>query len=477
MRGAGGRYQMHLYSSGLADETQHNLCVSHRFGQRSPRWLCPRRHDDAFFTSLDRKGYQLKHRCPACSTQCFEAWAARQDAILARYIDQHLPANMVLYRGSLHMPKGATIQDHADARDRFLHALRLHRQRHGEDVQLRCQTHVTGPDQQHYDYVAYAPASMSPRRVGELLRSRWRAAGGRGRAACVTVERGREARRTVTYVVKRDERHRTRHYLPHPDCPLTYVWGTRGFYGPTSQNAIWQTLKVEWFGPPTTPVNSPDVADEALAGRVDASDATAPATAPVTADYAPAGETVGIPKAASTSAAHPVATDCEGMSAGATPIGQEDIRLSASPTAPTTAPDAPSPDALAASHDDVLAAIARDAKRRDDVDRRAIWACLGRTPADGVSLHLLAHRAGLEVRRCQTLMASVPGIRSLPDWHDDGRESGYFSGRYGPSEATWREHREYAREVADALGWGERELVRHLAAVDATARVDAMLAA
>jgi len=60
------------------------------------------------------------------------------------------------------MPNAATVQDHAEARSKFINNLRKMkcplRKVHTHEVvlELRAYTHITEPDRQHYDCIIYS---------------------------------------------------------------------------------------------------------------------------------------------------------------------------------------------------------------------------------------------------------------------------------------------------------------------------------
>lgn len=215
------------------------------FGQDNPRWFCPF-EDDPQFRS---KGYRVKHRCPRCSRSCFQSWSDKRCATMTRFLCKHLDSRFNVFFVVLDMPTGATESDHAQARERFLHGLRMlkHRARKkGKPftLELSAQTHITAPTDQHYDAVAYS--DLSERRTRHLIGKLWENAGGKVNPSCTIVD-PLNVPRVVAYVTKNKARHRTRHYLPHPDCTLRYVWGTGGFFRPVSRAFVWAELRQKWF--------------------------------------------------------------------------------------------------------------------------------------------------------------------------------------------------------------------------------------
>jgi hypothetical protein len=199
-----------------------------RFGQTDPSHYCPHRHSPIYA----QDGYTAKHRCPRCSKQCHQAWASKEHASTVHYLDKHLPKTCTVFRGHLHLPKGATVQDHKHARERFIANLRkwkcVRRKKAPVILELRAYTHVHAPDAQHYDYVLYSDLPEDALRP--LIRRLWTNAGGREDIALVAIDAQDygELANMVGYLAKTEARHRTRFYLP-ADTGLGFVWGTH-FY-------------------------------------------------------------------------------------------------------------------------------------------------------------------------------------------------------------------------------------------------------
>lgn len=152
---------------------------SKTFGQDDPRWFCPHRHSPIYSGG----SYPRRHRCPRCSKQCHDAWAAKEYATVSCHLQRHLPAGCTVFRGHLHMPQTATVQDHADTRRRFMHALRCLKSRLKKKytdlvLELRAYSHPTSPDAQHYDFLCFS--SLPQDELRQHLRTLWRNAGGRG---------------------------------------------------------------------------------------------------------------------------------------------------------------------------------------------------------------------------------------------------------------------------------------------------------
>jgi hypothetical protein len=153
------------------------------------------------------------------------------------------------------MPQAATVQDHADTRRRFMHALRCLKSRLKKKytdlvLELRAYSHPTSPDAQHYDFLCFS--SLPQDELRQHLRTLWRNAGGRENISCVEAPEG-EWHAVIGYYVKAQPRHRTRFFLP-ADNGLDFVWGTQ-FFTARSKEDIWRDLCKKWH--PTPAQNQP----------------------------------------------------------------------------------------------------------------------------------------------------------------------------------------------------------------------------
>lgn len=235
-----------------------NSQSQHDFGQSDPRHFCPERHSPLFVgTDASGKPFRIRHRDPRCSLECFDAWAGQEHHCVVEFF-KNLPADAKIYRGHLSLPAGATVADHATTRTRFMAALRVLKSRLRKKLpnlvlELRCYTHCTAPDAQHYDTIIYG--NLPQDELRRCLKRPWINSGGRDDVVCVAVEPGEEITATG-YLAKTQARYRTRHYLPASN-KLDHVWGTTGFFGTTNKTKIWAGLRAKWHPPaPPTPLVS-----------------------------------------------------------------------------------------------------------------------------------------------------------------------------------------------------------------------------
>jgi len=166
------------------------------------------------------------------------------------------------------MPNAATVQDHAEARSKFINNLRKMkcplRKVHTHEVvlELRAYTHITEPDRQHYDCIIYSTVPEDELR--RHLRTLWTNAGGRGDIYMSRVERNApDIAQMVSYQTKENARHRDRFYLPAGNG-LAFVWGTQFFKG-KSQRDVWIELRQKWFpAAQKAPTNAPTPLEEEI---------------------------------------------------------------------------------------------------------------------------------------------------------------------------------------------------------------------
>jgi hypothetical protein len=413
-----------MYNSVEQHGTQHD------FGQADPRWFCPYRHSPVYQT----ESYPVRHRCPRCSRQCHQSYAAREHATVTRYLDKYAPTNAAVFRGHLHMPADSTVAQHRATRERFVSALRNWRHRLKKVcpdvvVELRAYTHVTDPDRQHYDYVAYSTVDQGELR--DRIRTLWVAAGGREDIALVRVEDdAADIAQTVGYICKVNPRHRDRFYLP-ADNGLSFVWGTQ-FFREWSQSEIWTELRQMWFPVPTPLV--PDICVKAL------HDPPQPVT-PLVPDICVKASHDPQPAINKTPL---IAFDDPKVNSGITKLNNLAVEQS-----------------VAAINGSV-----EQRQYRDYVDSLCISRVLRTTPAEGLTVAQIAHRSGTPTGTVARLLHLIPTATRIQNWHDPtGRNwntSGWFKSNADPT--SWHELSEYAATVCDSVGMDYRHCLRHLAA-------------
>jgi hypothetical protein len=255
-----------MYNSILNQEKSQYLFV-----QNYPKYHCKRL---AYRQAIqERLGLEYLPKCrdPRCTHGCQTNWASKMSTVRARRLHD-LPDDFYQIRGNLTMPDGASRSDHAKVRERFCQALRRWKKRNGVAIELHAITHAD-PRQAHYDFVGYV--SRPPKAAMCAIRELWVRSGGLRATVCPL--KSEDVEPVVNYqshpaapnpsnkriqlrrrsdpqintpndtnnVINREQVYLLK---PRSEGGLKSHWQTGGFWGDTNAEAIWEQLKLEWFG-------------------------------------------------------------------------------------------------------------------------------------------------------------------------------------------------------------------------------------
>lgn len=171
-----------LHSSS-SEETKKSLP---RLAQHQPALVCP---NARLFVAMTDEAKRLKRcRSRRCSIECASAWASKLNlclgvhlksivtpGLLTSYTISQLTTEpipeLAAFRGHLTLPKGATPDDHRQAKSRFLRALNGARKKSGAVIELHAVLDLTSPTEGHYDYLLYT--NLPEPQVRRLIRRAW----------------------------------------------------------------------------------------------------------------------------------------------------------------------------------------------------------------------------------------------------------------------------------------------------------------
>ncbi len=225
--------QRQMYCSPATPDIQAGFC------QRNPYQVCNHRN--------------LPHPCYDyhCSFESYSRWARREARVLARFL-KSLSADYRIYYGHLTPMPFTTVAAHKPLRSAFLAALRRQRRRKSP-IKLRACLHIVDNGNGHYDYIAYAPASVLIEEVRRAILDSWQEAGGY-HGSCVLCPPERVKGRSYYLFGYRWENRgsplvagvhinhcRKPSRLPAKN-KLPIVWGTEGFYQGTNVKKLWKEL-------------------------------------------------------------------------------------------------------------------------------------------------------------------------------------------------------------------------------------------
>ena len=180
-------------------------------------------------------------------------WSYKNRICETRLMD-HLDENMVVYRGSLSMPKNSSPDSHVKTRKEFLRILNRWKSKGKYTVEVRGLLHITDPLNAHWDTLAYSNAPERPLKAA--VADAWHRAGGKWRGWSIESCEHEELTATLKYQNKDTVNPDTaRRYLPETkaNMGMKFVWHTRpsktskGFWAGRSEGTLWQECIDEWY--------------------------------------------------------------------------------------------------------------------------------------------------------------------------------------------------------------------------------------
>jgi hypothetical protein len=189
--------------------------------------------------------FKIKDRDPRSSFEGWRGWAAKEAAIVNRYLET-LPNHTIIVRGNLKLPPFASPEEHERAKAILSRAIKDHEKKTGRAIRFRAVADHNHPEDRHYDFVAYGDR-YSFRAMNTLIKSAATKAG--CKATCRPVNTKAQRIGTVRYVHKADlkpTRQEKFVYLPARDGSRL-VWGSQDFFQGTSKTALWEECKAHWL--------------------------------------------------------------------------------------------------------------------------------------------------------------------------------------------------------------------------------------
>lgn len=183
-----------------------------------------------------------KCRDPRCSRECRCAWAAKEAATCEAALEAAAAAGAWLAAGVLKLEGRASATVNAAAIRGFLAEARREARRLGVVLEIRAYVDVGRAGGTHWHFLLHSSAPVSESQV----KAWWSKASGSSRNPA-TAPAIRSVRAACIYATKSN---RLDLPLLARGTKLRAVSGTRGFFGPGGQTAVWARLRAGWYGEP-----------------------------------------------------------------------------------------------------------------------------------------------------------------------------------------------------------------------------------
>lgn len=214
------------------------------FGQRVPRFTC--RHAARFKEISEQKGYPIKCRNWRCSLECNANAANKWSLCIERHLLKCLDDGKRVYRGCLKLAKDASPEQHRQAKETFLLAIRRWAKRHGHEVEICAKLDIVNLFDAHWDTVLWTDAPH--RKLHDFFGKAWKRAGGTHQSLVKVFEE--ELADVADYTVKRDDLPvKPKRVIPasrEEMGGLEVTWTTAGFWRGSSLDGVWSELIQEW---------------------------------------------------------------------------------------------------------------------------------------------------------------------------------------------------------------------------------------